>query len=208
MVVHGTGATLPVLTPGAAIDAGRGGATASGVIVATFTDSTPGVTAADFAATIDWGDGSPASAGIVGNGASRVRSSSAGRTPTPRKVGHSPSPPGSPTRRVNRVTTTTTADVADAALFGPVGYPMSASEGVPTVLATLGTFLDANRGATPADFAATIDWGDGSAASTGFVNLVGGSASAHFSASVAATSTPPPANSRSPSSSWTGAVSN
>ena len=39
-------------------------ATANGVLVATFTDSTPGVPG-DYTASIDWGDGSAAGTGII-----------------------------------------------------------------------------------------------------------------------------------------------
>jgi large repetitive protein len=176
VVVSGSVATAPVITPGAPI-IGVEGTPLVGVTVATFADSGAGVTVSNFFATIDWGDGSPESAGFVSAGV--------GPGNFIIKGNHTYAEEGGPyTVTVwltdsanNHVATTTTATIADAALSGASGLPVTASEDVPLVNASLGTFIDANKGATPADFAATIDWGDGSPVSAGFVSLVGGSAS-------------------------------
>ena len=66
--------------------------------VATFTDANPLAIVADFVATINWGDGTPASAGTVSPG-SAACSSSAARTRTPR-----PAPTRPPSRLLTRAT--------------------------------------------------------------------------------------------------------
>ena len=56
---------------------------------------------------------------------------------------------------------TTTANVADAALTPGVSLPIFATESQPLNQVPVATFTDANPLATAADFAATINWGDG-----------------------------------------------
>ena len=56
--------------------------------------------------------------------------------------------------------TTSTATVADAALTGSAAASVTATEGATATL-TNATFTDANPRRPPADFSATIDWGDG-----------------------------------------------
>ena len=165
----------PVVTAGSPVVAVEG-SFSTGLVLATFTDSTPNLTAGSFTAVIDWGDGSPASVGIVGNGNSVGSFSIRGN--------HTYAIEGSYVVSVsladsagNHVATSTTATVADAPLSSPSGLALTSAEDQPLVNVPLGTFLDGNRGATSADFDASIDWGDGSAASPGLVTLVGGSAS-------------------------------
>ena len=129
VVINGTGASLPSLTPGAPITAVEGNRN-SGLVVATFTDSAPGVTTASFSAVIDWGDGSPASAGIISTGV--------GPGSFVIKGTHAFAEEGSFTVTVwlsdtpgDQVTTSTTATVADAALSSPTGLALMPSEDVP-----------------------------------------------------------------------------
>jgi len=66
------------------------------------------------------------------------------------------------------------AVIADAALTPGVAVALPESTGV-SFTATVGNFIDANAGATTADFTASIDWGDGSPNSIG---TIGGAAGA------------------------------
>jgi len=69
------------------------------------------------------------------------------------------------------------AVIADAPLTAGAPVALTPNTGVALPASTIvGTFTDANPGATPADFKAVIDWGDGSPVSLGtvVVNLVGG----------------------------------
>jgi hypothetical protein len=158
-----TVADAPITAKGTTIT-GAEGAVASGV-VATFTD--PG-TASDFTATINWGDGST-STGTVAAAATGFQV-----TGSHTYVDEGTHPISVSIKDVggSTATATGTATIGDAALTaGLVKAPCATSP----CTATFG-FTDANPGATVADFAATINWGDGStspgvvtAATTGFV---------------------------------------
>ena len=56
-----------------------------------------------------------------------------------------------------------TATVIDAKLTGSSGTEITGVEGTSTGTVLLGTFVDANQGATVADYSAIISWGDGTA---------------------------------------------
>jgi len=66
-------------------------------------------------------------------------------------------------------TASTTLTVADAPLTGSSAASASGNEGA-SVSLTNATFTDANPGDHTADFTATIDWGDGTAPTTGTVS--------------------------------------
>src|SRR5207237_791150 len=138
------------------------------VTVATFTDANPGASAADFAGTtITWGDGSPATAATV-----TLSSGTFSVTGT-----HTYADEGSYTATASIVddggataSATDAATVHDAALTASNGTGFTATEAAGTGTVTVATFTDANPGASAADFAGTtIDWGDGTAASTALV---------------------------------------
>src|SRR5439155_27065702 len=57
---------------------------------------------------------------------------------------------------------TSSANVADATLTATGGFTVTATEGKDSGNQTVATFTDANPTAPVSDFAATIDWGDGS----------------------------------------------
>jgi hypothetical protein len=126
----------------------------------TFTGANPLAPATDFAATINWGDGQTSTGAVSGPGPFTVTGSrryaeegSYTVTIAVADDGGSTTPATGPTA------------VADAQL--------AASCATPTVSTTsfsgaVATFTDANPGAPLTDFAATIDWGDGST-STGTV---------------------------------------
>src|SRR5258708_6409598 len=137
--------------------------------VATFSDVDTNATAADYSATVSWGDGSSSTGTVTGGAGSFSVSGS-----------HSYSEEGSFPVAVaitdsdnasNSATTNSTAAVADAALVaGPACLLTSPrSYDGPTA-----TFVDAaSPSGTLSDFSANINWGDG-ATSTGVVSGPGG----------------------------------
>jgi len=129
--------------------------------VATFEDDNspgPTLTPADFNATIDWGDGSPTTAGMIG-------SSSAAFTVTGQHtyadegsftvtVTINDNPPGTGT-----ATATDTATVSEADSLTGTPVTFSAAAGTPFT-GTVANFSDTLTTNVPGDFTATIDWGD------------------------------------------------
>jgi hypothetical protein len=122
-------------------------------------------------ATIDWGDGSAASAGTIG-----------GTQTEPDVIGtHTYAEEGTYTTTVTlkpqqtpAETATGTANVADAPLAA-TALSLSATVGDP-LDGPVATFTDADPAGTASDYTVTIDWGDGSAPANGTVapNASGG----------------------------------
>ena len=131
--------------------------------VATFTDPDQNATAAEYTATINWGDGSPTEPGVVTGGGGKFTVSGS----------HTYTEEGGYTITVvitdadnpgNTATVKSSATVADATLDTPVCEVPSVI--TPTYAGPTGSFTDGNSFATSADFTATIDWGDGSSPGT------------------------------------------
>jgi len=148
---------------------GTEGSTTTGT-VATFTDPDPASTAAEYTATIDWGD-TTTSAGVI---------SGAVGGPFTVTGSHAYQEEGSYTLTVkitdvdnpgNTATATSTATIGDAALAAvcaaPAAIPMSYSG--PTA-----GLSDANHFGTTADFTATINWGDTSSSAGTVTGPMGG----------------------------------
>jgi hypothetical protein len=141
----------------------------------TFTDANPKAPLGDFTATIYWGDGT--------TGVGAISQSGGLGTPFAVAGTHTYLKPGTYTVNVavqdaggSATTATATVVVADAALTAGPGIPVSAATGQALVNVPLATFSDANPLATPSSFNATINWGDASPTTQGFVTLVGGTA--------------------------------
>jgi hypothetical protein len=144
----------PITATGTTINAVEG-APFSGV-VATFTDPDTTATASEYGATINWGDGSPPTIGTI-----------SGPTGGPFTVSgsHTYITEGTFTITVvitdvdNPITTATaisTAIVADAPKTATCTNRVSSQ----LFAGVVASFTDANPFSTPADFSATIDWGD------------------------------------------------
>jgi hypothetical protein len=165
-----TVADAPLSARGAPV-IGQAG-TFSGV-VATFTDANPLGRAGQFAATIDWGDGTSSAGTITPTGpdgsgpfrVSGVHRYRAGIFPVLVTI-----------RSVDGSTTTarSTAAIADVPVTAQ-GRAITATETLPTGPLVVATFADADPTSTVAEFTAVIDWGDGTtSAGTVAVNPAGG----------------------------------
>jgi PKD domain-containing protein len=162
---------VPITASGTTINSVEG-APFSGT-VATVTDPDTNATAAEYTATIDWGDGSATSAGVLSGPAGG---------PFPVSGSHTYAEEGTYTVTVtvtdtdtpsNSATATTTAKVADASLTAGALTLSAGVEGVTPVNATF-AFTDANTGAPTSDFSVTCNWGDATT-SAGTVSGSGGS---------------------------------
>src|SRR5260370_40479116 len=133
------------------------GASFNGV-TATFTDTTSTDLVTDFIATVNWGDGtvssgfvSEVSTGAFNVGGSHTYAEEAAYTVTT-------------TLHLirdnsNHVASSGTATVADAPLFAGAASPVNCTEGSLCNLTV--TFTDADPNGIVSDYAATINWGDG-----------------------------------------------
>jgi hypothetical protein len=137
------------------------GNTFTGQTVATFTDPGGVEPAADYSATIDWGDGTSSAGAILpaaANGTFTVQGShsynSVGNDTIAVTIQHDTAP---------NVTVTSTANVA--AVVQPsltaAAQSVSGTEGASLANTEVATFTLAGASATASDFSATIDWGDG-----------------------------------------------
>jgi uncharacterized protein (TIGR03118 family) len=123
--------------------------------VATFDDSNPFGTAADFTATIDWGDHTTTAGSVSASGGFQVSGShtyavggSYNATVTINDVGGA------------SAVAVTSAVVADYPLAA-AGTTITGTEGQ-TFSGTVATFVDTNPdGGDLSDYSATVDWGDG-----------------------------------------------
>jgi len=153
----------------------------SSTALATFTTSYAANPTSDFSATIDWGDGSSATAGTVTGSAGTLTVGgthlytdelAAGTTAT---VLLSDDSPGTAT-----AVATGTAAVSEADTLTALTTPaISATEGTTFTSAALATFSSSYASNAASDFTATIAWGDGSMSAgtvtgTGAALTVGG----------------------------------
>src|SRR4029077_19459092 len=71
-------------------------------------------------------------------------------------------------------TATSTATVSDPAVVATGGFVVTATEGQDSGSQTVSTFTDSGGAEAVGDYSASINWGDGTAASTGTITLSGG----------------------------------
>jgi hypothetical protein len=153
----------PLVASASAISAIEGAAFSGPV--ATFTDANPNALPSDYSTSIDWGDGSPLAAGIVG-------------FPAPGKFvvtgAHTYVEAGTFNAVVTildpagaRAILTNTAVVLDAPLAAS-GMSFTATEGV-AWNGAIATITDANPSGSATELSALVSWGDGSAAAPGII---------------------------------------
>ena len=126
--------------------------------VATFTDPDNTATAAEYVATIDWGDSSTSTGTITGptGGPFTVTGTHTYAEEGPYTIKTTIKDVDN---AVNSATVNSTADVADAPLTSRCAAPATSLK---AFSGSTATFTDADPGGTSSDYTATIDWGDAS----------------------------------------------
>jgi streptogramin lyase len=157
--------------------------------IAHFNDSAPGLNAEAFTATIDWGDGTT-SAGTVQSYFYVDDYATTDFSARPSSIVFPQPQPGSNFAVVGshayaaagnytiHVTITSlsgaSTDVSSSALIDrilPQLYPISSTTNAPiSTASTLGSVLVQNANASPGDYTAVIDWGDGTTSAAALVN--------------------------------------
>lgn len=164
----------PAVVPSAVpVNAVEGQDTGS-VPVATFVDPGGPEALGDYAATIDWGDGTTTTGTItLASGTFTVLGDHTYAEES--AADHPGSNPYLITVTINHeaapaATVNTSATVSDPAVTPTGGFAFSAVEGVPSATQTVATFTDPGGAETVGDYSALIDWGDGTT-SAGTITL-------------------------------------
>jgi hypothetical protein len=137
--------------------------------LAVFKAADPAAATGDFTVTVDWGDGTAATAGTVtavGGGRFEVAGTHAYAAPKAYEVRVSVADPGGDTL----IAKTTTKPVTDAATTPLEVPPLATSVDTPLAGVRVATFTDANPLAEAADYTATVTWGDGTTAAATVVS--------------------------------------
>jgi hypothetical protein len=150
----------------------------SGATVASFTDADPTAPVGDFAATIDWGDGTPASIGVVSQpgGAGTAFVVKGNHTYALDRATPYPVTVSIRDRGGAVLTVTTQATVVDVAPLVS-GIPVAMTPG--QFFSDPVAYIVEAPGAAPeppGHYTATINWGDNSAATAGTIEAVPGGA--------------------------------
>src|SRR5262249_1895716 len=141
--------------------------------IATFTDTNLSDTAGNFTASINWGDGTGVTAGVVSGGSGNF-------TVTGNHTYNDESNASASvtlTRTSDNVSGIASGSVSVAendALTGHSAPQVNATTGVAFNSVVVGTFTDTDTVTPPSDFTATIDWGDGTPTSGGTVSGASG----------------------------------
>jgi uncharacterized repeat protein (TIGR01451 family) len=134
--------------------------------VATFTDPAGAEPVANYSAQITWGDGATSAGEISYDAATQVFSVKGAHTYA--EEGNDAITVTLQHETAGDVVVASTATVADASLSFNGGATLSTSEGV-AFTGAVATFTDGNPNAPLSDFAATIDWGDGTSTAGGIL---------------------------------------
>jgi Bacterial Ig-like domain len=164
---------VPIVASPTMVSAFRGIQTAL-VDVATFTVANPFASASTYTATINWGDGSNNTAGVIIEDAGQVfhiEGSHAYANVGAFSIGVSIQNAGGSSAVLAPPTPATVINSNITAQ----GVPVVATAGVALNNVVVGSFTDSGGTQTITNYAATIDWGDGSAPTTATLVNVGGS---------------------------------
>ena len=139
--------------------------------VGAFTDADALSNSSDFAATINWGDGSPETSGAISQQADGTYIVTGTHTYTTNSTSLPPFPVTFSVTDIGGSTLVGAAGslitVLDAPLTSSAGTTIKGTEGISTGTVLIGTFTDANPLARASDFTATLPpggWGDGTPA--------------------------------------------
>jgi len=164
---------VPIAATGGATFTSTEGALSALQTVATFSDPGGNELPADYAATVNWGDGGTASPDVTT--ANVVFNSQTGQWDVTAAHLYAAEPTSPATYSISvsishdllaATTVTSQATVADAAV-SPVGasatsagFTFAATEGVPSAAQTVATFTDPAGAEATANYSAAINWGD------------------------------------------------
>jgi hypothetical protein len=138
--------------------------------LATFTDPPGAEPLGNYTASINWGDGTPATPGVISfaSGVFTVSGSHAyaeeGSYSVTITVHHDLAPDA---------TVAETLAVNDPPVVAIGGFAITGSEGSQTTNQTVATFTDPAGAEVASEYSASIDWGDGSAPTTGSITVNG-----------------------------------
>lgn len=134
--------------------------------VATFTDPDPAATATEYAATINWGDGTPVTDGTISKAPDGTFTVAGAHTYVDEGAYTALVTVTDIDNPFNTATVPDPVTVADASLTAAGVCGVSPNP----VDQTVATFTDANPRGTVSDFTATVNWGDGTPATTGIIS--------------------------------------
>jgi Ca2+-binding RTX toxin-like protein len=154
------------------------GADSGAQTVATFTDPGGSEALSNYSATIDWGDGSTPSAGVIsfssgtftvkGNHTYAEESAADHASSSPYDIKVTIKHETAPDAVVH-----SSATVSDPSVDPTGGFTIDAVEGTNTGDHTVATFTDPGGAESLDDYSASIDWGDGSTPSAGVITTDG-----------------------------------
>jgi hypothetical protein len=192
--VNVTNVTDQALTPLPSTVNGIVGVAVTNVVAGQFTDADPNAKAGDFVASINWGDGSPTTPGVIvsnGPGAFAVVGSHTYGSSNTFPITVTVTDKGSKGSVTANGVTTTTSDIGGATTsiastanvlpptsggvaINPALAIANAVEGAPLTSVPVATFTSSSPTATISTFSALINWGNGSPMSAGSVTQPGG----------------------------------
>src|SRR5205085_2628585 len=146
---------------------------------ATFTDPGGAEAVVDYSAGINWGDGTAASTGVITVSGSTFTVKGSHTYAEESAADHAGSNPYTITATLSHesaptATAMSTATVSDPAVLATGGFTVTAVEGADSGSQVVATFTDPGGAEAVSDYSASINWGDGTTASTGIITVSGG----------------------------------
>ena len=172
--------TDPAVIPGAVHIQAVEGKDTLFIPVATFTDPGGAEAVSDYSATIDWGDGSTPTIGLISFDSGTSTFTVLGEHTYAEESGPEHTGPNGYSVNVTirhesapNAVAQSTATVSDPAVIA-TGLTINAVEGMDTGTVAEATFIDPGGAEALSDYAATIDWGDGSTPTIGVISFATG----------------------------------